>query len=285
MVQTVYADLYFLINFSMDFLCFFLTAGLLSYKLSLGRTLAASALGGIYANVALFFEGPTFVALLLDMAACALMCAVALFRPREARRLPLYTLVYIAISMVLGGVMTALFHLFNRLDLPLSEVSSDGISVWLFAILGAIGGLVTHACSRFFSGRAARQHAELTVSCGASVCSLHALCDTGNSLREPIGGRPCIVVDCDRLRGVLPSELLAAAKKGELPSTELMARHGGRIRLIPAQSATGERMLIAFRPDRVTVDSGHGAHTVEALIVPSPLAHTADALVPPELMI
>ncbi len=285
MEQTVYADLYFLINFSMDFLCFFLTARLLSYKLSLARTLMASALGGIYAVAALFFGGSALAALLLDMVICALMCAVALFRAHEARRLPLYILVYIAISMVLGGVMTALFHLFNRLDLPLAEVSEDGISVWLFAILGALGGLVTHACNRFFSRRAARRHAEVRVTCGACVRSLHALCDTGNSLREPIGGRPCIVVDCDRLCGLLPRELLSAAKKGELPSTELMARHGGRICLVPAQSATGSRMLIAFRPDRVTVDSGQGAHTVDALIVPSPLANTADALLPPELMI
>lgn len=285
MEQTVYADLYFLINFSMDFLCFFLTARLLSYKLSLGRTLAASALGGLYAIAALFFGGSALVALLIDMAVCALMCAVALFRPHEARRLPLYILVYIAISMVLGGVMTALFHLFNRLELPLGEVAEDGISVWLFAILGALGGLITHACNRFFSHRAARQHATVTLTCGASVRALQALCDTGNSLREPIGGRPCIVVDCDRLRGLLPPELLAAAKKGALPPADLLGRYAERICLIPAQSATGSRMLIAFRPDRVTVDSGHGAHAVEALIVPSVLDASTDALVPPELII
>lgn len=285
MGQTVYADLYFLINFSMDFLCFFLVARLLSYKLSLGRTIAASALGGLYAIAALFWEGSALTALLIDMSVCALMCAVALFRPREARRLPLYVLVYIAVSMVLGGVMTALFHLFNRLDLPLAEVSEDGISVWLFAILGALGGLITHACNRFFSHRAARRHVEVMLTCGASTRSLHALCDTGNSLREPIGGRPCIVVDCKRLRGLVPPELLAAAKKGALPSAELLGRHAARICLVPAQSATGSRMLIAFRPDRVTVDSGQGAHAVEALIVPSDLGNTADALVPPELML
>ena len=67
MTQTVYVDLYFLINFSMDFLCFFLTSKLLSAKLSFGRTLVASTLGGIYANLALFLPVSVFFSLVIDM--------------------------------------------------------------------------------------------------------------------------------------------------------------------------------------------------------------------------
>ena len=47
MGQTVYVDLYFLINFSMDFLCFFLTAKLLDRRLGIGRGLIGAALGGL----------------------------------------------------------------------------------------------------------------------------------------------------------------------------------------------------------------------------------------------
>ncbi len=285
MVQTVYIDLYFLINFSMDFLCFFLTAKLLSVKLPFGRTLVAAALGGVYANLALFLPVSTLFALFIDMAACALMCTVALLRPREVRRLPLYILVYIAISMVLGGAMTALFHLFNRLELPLGDAEPDGISVWLFALLALVSGLITHLCGRFFSKRSARRHAELHIGYNGSSRALHALCDTGNLLREPISGKPCIVVESDRLRGLLPADLLGAAKEEHAPSASLLSRYTGRIRLIPAQSATGNRMLLAFRPDRVTVDSGHGPHEVDALIVPTVLSNTADALLPPELLL
>ena len=86
MEQTVYVDLYFLINFSMDFLCFFLLSKLLSVKLSFGRTIAASLLGGLYANLALFLPLSSLPALLLDMAACTLMCAVALLRRHEGKR-------------------------------------------------------------------------------------------------------------------------------------------------------------------------------------------------------
>lgn len=284
MEQTVYVDLYFLINFSMDFLCFFLLSKLLSVKLSFGRTIAASLLGGLYANLALFLPLSSLPALLLDMAACTLMCAVALLRRHEGKRLPLYALVYIAVSMVLGGAMTALFHLFNRLELPLGEVAQDDLSVWLLALLAIVGGLITHLCGRFFSKRGTRRHATLSLRYGSCTCTLGALCDTGNLLREPMSGKLCIVVERERLRGLLPDDLLTASAAVSSDPARY-ARYAGRIRLLPAASATGERMLLGLRLDNVTLDSGGGPHAVDAFIVPTSLGGTADALIPPELMI
>ena len=284
MEQTVYVDLYFLINFSMDFLCFFLLSKLLAVPLPFWRTLVASALGGLYANLALFLPLSALASLLVDMAVCVLMCAVALLRRDSGRRLPLYALVYVAISMVLGGAMTALFHLFNRWSLPLDAIEEDDRSVWLFALLAIAGGLITHACGRFFSKRGSRRHARLSIEFQGRSCSLEALCDTGNLLREPIGGKPCIVVEKKALRGVLPSDLLQATVSPS-PSPDVYARYAGRIRFLPATSATGERMMLALRVDRVTVDSGKGAREVDALIVPSALGKTAEALIPPELLL
>lgn len=285
MVQTVYVDLYFLINFSMDFLCFFLLSKLLSCKLSFPRTLLASALGGIYACAALFLPVSTLPALIIDMAACALMCAVALLRPREWRRLLVSIPVYVAVSMVLGGAMTALFHLFNRLKLPIENTDPDGISVWIFALIAVLSGLLTHLFGRFFRGHGTRREVTLVITYQSQCRSITALCDTGNLLRDPVGGKPCIVVDSKRLCGLLPSDLLAAARDGSPPSAALLSRYPGRVRLIPAQSATGDGLLLGFRVDRVCIDDGNGAHEVDALIVLTTLAGTADALLPPELLL
>ena len=285
MVQTVYVDLYFLINFSMDFLCFFLCAKLLSFRLSFPRTVAAAAIGGLYANLALFLSISAIPSLLLDIAACALMCAVALLRRGNVRRLPLYILVYTAVSMVLGGVMTALFHLFNRLQWPIDNIADDDLSVWLLTLLAIAGGLITHLCGRFFSARGARKHVSLSLHDGGHSLTLSALCDTGNLLRDPIGGKCCIVVDCNRLHGFLPNDLLAAAQSTSPPQATLLSRYVGKIRLIPAQSATGRRMLLGIRIERITVEHHGSIREVDALIVPTALSGTADALIPPELLL
>lgn len=289
MGQVVYADLYFMINFSMDFLCFFLTAKILSVKFNVFRLSIAAALGGVYAICALFLSLGRVWSLIVDMAVCAILCVVAFLRKRELKEIFTYIPVYIAVSMVLGGFMTALFNLFNRLDLPMPDSDSDGMSIWLFAILAVLGGFSVLIGGRFFARKSARKNAEVTLTYdGKSVC-VRALCDSGNLLRDPVSQVPCIVVDRMLLRGVIPDEVLFASSNGGISSLSSMGRESSlRIRLIPANTATGEGLLIAFRVDSVEVDSGKGKRRVDALVAASTIGSTADgshALIPPELLV
>ena len=289
MGQVVYADLYFMINFSMDFLCFFLTAKILSIKFNVVRISLAAALGGIYAVCALFLSVGRVWALVIDMAVCTCLCIVAFLRRSELKSILTYIPVYIAVSMVLGGFMTALFNLFNRLNLPTPENDSDGMSIWLFAILAILGGFFVLLGGRFFARKSARKNADVTVTYdGKSVC-VRALCDSGNLLRDPVSQAPCIVVDRAFLLGVIPNEVLFASSKGDISTLGSLGRENStRIRLIPANTATGEGLLVAFRVDSVEVDSGKGQRKVDALIVASNIGSTADgsyALIPPELLV
>ena len=145
MEQTVYIDLYFLINFSMDLLGLFLAAKLLSYRTHPLRSALAAALGAAYACAALLLIPSGLVGLLADIAACGAMSFVAVKRKGNLRQVGAYAVVYTAVSIVLGGAMTALFSLFNKLGF--NELSgegvSDGISVWLFALLAGISGVLS----------------------------------------------------------------------------------------------------------------------------------------------
>ena len=53
MGRVVYADLLFLVDFSMDFLCFFITARLLHRRFFFVRSILAAAIGGVYSVLAL----------------------------------------------------------------------------------------------------------------------------------------------------------------------------------------------------------------------------------------
>lgn len=292
MGRVVYADLFFLINFSMDFLCFFLTAKILNRRLSLIRALFGSAVGGVYANLVLLWALPRVPELILDLMLCFLMCALVYPRRREWHELPLYTVVYAAVSMTLGGFMTALFYLFNQSGLgtpPEESTGSDSLSVWVLAILAAVSAVLTLLGGKFFTRRTSRRFADVTVTYNGKSVRLSALCDSGNLLREPISGKPCIVADAEALRSLLPPDVRRAAASGRAEALETIGiERIGRIRLVPARTATGEGMLIAFRPDAVTLEYGKKVHTADAMIVLSKLETTADgrqALIPAELMI
>ena len=287
MGQTVYADLYFLINFSMDFLCFYITARLMSARISALRMAISATFGGIYAVLALFIDTDRILALFIDGAACAIMCLIAFYRKKELRQALLLIPVYIAVSMVLGGAMTALFNLFDRLDLPLPE-GGDGISVWIFALLAILSGVFTLLGGRFFARRATVRRAEVTVENGGNRVTVRALCDTGNLLREPISNLPCIMIDERFLHGIIPDDVLRAIEARELDAlSSLSPPSMKRTRVIPARGAVGEDILIGYRPDTVKVDGGRGARTVSAYIVAGKLLKSADgegAIIPPELL-
>lgn len=289
MEQTVYIDLFFLINFSMDFLCFFLTSRLLSIKMRPLRCVIAAALGGVYACAALFISLEGVASLLIDFLACALMSVVAYFRRGEGKSIFSYTVVYTAVSIVLGGFMTVLFSLFNRLgfDRLLSGGSdtNEGISVWLFALLAALSAFAALMGGRFFKRRSMQREGRLYIHYASKQIELKALCDSGNLLREPISGKACVIADGDSLKSFLPQALLRAMRDGYTDA--LSTEQKRRVRVVPASTVNGSGMLWALRVDRLELDMGKGKREIDAYLAVAPIgisAEGAEALIPIDLL-
>ena len=85
MEQTVYGDILFFVNFCMDFQCLFLTAKLLHRPFSLWRALLSSALGALYACIALFLPVGGVAAFCADLLVCLVMCGI-MFLSQEERK-------------------------------------------------------------------------------------------------------------------------------------------------------------------------------------------------------
>ena len=287
MVKTVYVDLLFLINFSMDFLCFYLSAKIMSVRLSTLRAILAAILGGIYSGIVLFFSAGYFFSLALDLAVCFLLCAIAFGRKNG---LFFSSVVFFSVSMALGGFMTALFNLFNRLgfsSLERTEDMDDGISVWLFALLALVSGVITLLGGRFFKRNAKVRKVELRITEGKRRKVFNALVDSGNLLRDPISGVACIVVDVRAARGVFDKTLLdVAAREGICAMESLAPDVAKRVRVIPSFSAAGEKMLLGLRAEGLSVICEGKEYESDALLVFTRLdgAQGAEALVPPELL-
>ena len=126
MEQEVYVDLYFLINTCMNLLTLMITATLLHRKVSRWRAWLSAAAGGLWAVLSLFFGVEGFWGLVCDGAVIFLMSAAVFATQKNSiKTLLKCTLVGVLTSMILGGVMTALYALFNRIELPLGECSSS----------------------------------------------------------------------------------------------------------------------------------------------------------------
>ena len=186
--------------------------------------------------------------------------------------------------------MTALFNLLNRMGfnkLRLEEGDKDGISVWLFAAVSVISAALTLCGGKFFKKQSGIKNVEIEIVNNGKAARLSGLVDSGNLLTEPISGRPCIVVKADALGGVLPRELLKIAKNDEIgklsaAETNIMKR----VRLVGVHTATGQKMLIGFRVDKVMIDTGKKVYESDAIVVLSRLDDltNTEALVPSQLL-
>ena len=277
----VYADLLFLVNFSMDYLCAYLATVLLRRQAVPWRLLLSSALGGVYAVAALFFPMSRLSAVAMDIAVCVVMCAILFWgRGVPFRFFAAACAVFVGVSMAMGGMMTALFNLLNRVGLPLEQMGAeseeDDLSVWLFALLAGGSALAGLRGSRLLHRSATRRFARLAVTVGEKTVELQALLDSGNLCRDPISGRPVIFIDSKPARALIGE---GGAKDPEI------AR---RFRLVPIETVGGKRLQAAYLPDSVILTDSGGPHRVDALIAPAETLQGAgvyQAIVSAELVI
>lgn len=277
MGQVVYADLLFLVNFSMDFLCFFITARLLHRPFRVLRSILASAMGGVYSIVILFMNFKLLPEFIADLGFCILMCLCATgIKGKRTSEFFLYTSVYFGVSIGTGGCMTAMYSLLNRMDLPLSAVKDnpDGISVWIFGLLAVVSGVVAMIGGRMFKNASQGKISDLEITYGGRTLPLRGMVDTGNMLKDPISGKPIIIVDKKSLEGLIPRSILDRAMRGDI-SGIVCESVESKVRLIPMKTASGSSMICAFVPQKLIDQNGV---ELDALFAPADICIDSDKI-------
>ncbi len=253
----VYGDLLFLINFSMDFLCFYISCMLLHKRLPTLRACVASVIGGAYSVAALFITSDGVLAFVLDIFVLIVMCLmVYLEKGVSIGRLIKATFLYFFVSALLGGLMTALFSIFNRVEIFAGELGiEEGIDVWIFALLAAVGSAVTLWGGRIFRSSTSKRTVTLEISGEAGSAHLYALVDSGNLAVEPISGKAVVFAELEACSTVLTNALYLALADGVDVSALPFSVASG-VRLVPTKTVGGGALLPAVRMKSVKLVSG-----------------------------
>ena len=250
-MTVIYVDTLFLLNALVDYLLLLASARLAGEPLSRPRFLLGAALGGLYA-AGIFLPGLGFLARPpCRLAAAAVMVLAAFW---NSRRLLRQTVIFFALSCALGGGVLAVGLLGGRGLSLRGGVLYSGMDLKIL-LLSAAGcyALLTLAL------RGAARHTGpggelLTVrlTLGARSLALTALADTGNTLSDPVTGRPVVVAEGEALEGLLPAGLRPdlADPAGWLEGLEGPWQR--RFRLVPYRAVGVERgLLLALRLDKV----------------------------------
>lgn len=224
--MTVYLDVVILLNFLVDYLLLLGTNRLCGHPPGWGRCAAAALVGGVYGGVCLcpgfYFLGNTLwrIVCLGGMSLIAFGFCIGAFRRG---------IVFVILCMALGGVATGM--------------NTGGIwSVLASAVV--VGGLCFLG---FRQSPGSTTYVPVIICYNGKKLHLTALCDTGNTLRDPITGRSVLVIGGDvaqKLTGLTRKQL-------ESPVNTIQQQMISGLRLVPycGVGNTGGFLLALRIPD------------------------------------
>lgn len=259
-MRTVYLDELFLLNLVINYFLLLAVAKICALPYRRRRFAAGAALGGLWSCLALV-PGLAFLGAPVMHPVLALAMTMTAFG--GVKRLFRCLCAFLGVSALFGGAAwaAALYRgyasrgLLFRVDMRVLVLS--------FALCWAAVSLVF----RRSAARTDRHIFDITLERDGRTAAFRALQDTGNGLYDPFTGCAALIAEPACLAPLFPgpeAELLRGP-----PETALGRLPG--VRLIPWAGLDGKhRLLLAFRPGRVTVDGAERSDLIVA-VAPAPL--------------
>ena len=261
--MTVYYDIFFIINLSMDITVLLSVGALLKIKTSFFASLFAASLTSLVAVAQTVFAGDEFFAYLIALSSQILACAIV-FKGIGLLKFLWSFLLFSSFSSLISHAVTKLFLIVGRPESLRDAGGSGGI---IPLAVCATSSLLSVLFKYLFSKRKRRkspQRTRLTIVSEDKSTVLSAYCDSGNLLREPIGGLPVMITGENKMREIVPRALHGVffSSDGYLGETSLESAR--RVRIIPIMpvGTGGARILFGYVPDKIELDGD----TVEACV-------------------
>ncbi len=254
MLQTVYVDILFCIDFTMDFLALYITSYLLKIRLKTHRIVIAALFGALYSVLTVVFRVDSVIFALL---CAAVMCFTA-FGKRSLKQFLHIFIAFIAVNFLLGGGMTALFTLFNsfvgeRLVIIYGDVSNvpGKLPFNIFAVGVVVITVTVMSFAKFFSRKGTCRNVPSEIYLYGRHEKLNLTEDSGNLLTESLSGEPVIFLSEKAMLKFTDEKTLCAIKN---LNPDIMSKNRVKMRVAVYQTVSGKEMCLCIRPEKILVN-------------------------------
>ena len=247
-MPTVYIDIYFLINFTVDLLSLHMASVFTKVRLTPLGLLFSASLGAIFAIVLLFIPENMPVFIFCSICFFSLIFFLTLRGCGVLRRIK-YIIAFLFMQIILGGLV---YYLYGFLERTVSEGAFDEIEadrnllVLSLLVLLSIG--ILKILLMLFKNNMSESEVKLKIVMLENEYFIDALVDSGNFAVDPIDMSPVMLITSAFAEKVFPSGA-PDIYGGDFIEEKIKKR----IRLIPISGVSESKILCAFRPDRVFV--------------------------------
>ena len=241
MKTVVYADVYFILNFSIDLICLALCGAIAGKPRKKVRLLLASMLGGIYACLALFITYP-IISAISAIVICFLMYFIS-FAPRSVGAELYGGILLFCVNALFGGLYSGLVSIASG-----GRVDTDRFRFYpLFLTLTAVLVFIRVLNFRSVSGCVMAR-----IKYRDRTAVFNSIIDTANSLREPISGVGVALISEDAAKRLFNDEELNAL----CSECDMSSAYSNGYRYVFMSTATGNRKCSCVKAESAQINQG-----------------------------
>lgn len=244
-MKTLYIDVYFLINFTVDLLSLYFGALFAKVKSSVKRLIASSFISGLFACV-IVLSGADGLLYVIALALNALVITVVFCGKITLVRQVKLFLAFLIFETLIGGFVTFIYSALDQYFYPLFNAGAIGAENKNLIIL-ALLIMMTYGILRLlliiFSGSTEEANARLSITILGKEATTDALVDSGNLLRDPIDSSAVVIVKRSAINNIIGSKKITDDE-----------RFKTRIRIIPIKTLSEEKILIGIKSDFIAIN-------------------------------
>ena len=250
-IATLYIDIYFLINFTVDYLSLYFASSLLGTKTTLLRILLSALLGGALPCVLVLFSVNSIFYIPIYILWLVMVSVICPIKTSYVVCIKLICL-FSVIQTLFGGAVSFLFDKLEGIILPLLSEESASVENTEIILLSAIIALVycVFKLLRIVLGASVnKSSATLRIGVLDTSITLSGLIDSGSFIKDPFDLNPVIIIKEESLKQGIEILKHHAITEPENPLSR-------RIRIIPVKGVCGDRILYGFKPDSLEIQIG-----------------------------
>ncbi len=249
-MRTLYIDVYFMINFTVDMLAMYFAAIFSAVPTTARRIAAASAIGALTACGIVFLTEWAVLKLILTFLSLLIMAFVGARRISAQRRAK-FVCSFIIFEALVGGIVTFIWsfldkYLYEKIESAAGGEVNRKLLVFALIVLLSIG--VFKMLVSIFSNTKCAGSVVLEIDFLDKTIKTEAFIDSGNLAIDPMDMRPVLLIKTELARLLLPENVI------HLRDPDTIDREiRRRIRLIPISRGGATHVLTGVRADHVRV--------------------------------
>ena len=241
----------------MNFIIIYATSIILKKELKIIRIVLGSAIGAIYACIYYISNLEIYSNIVLKIILSLVIVYIS-FNSKTIKNFLKELLIFYLTSFTFGGVTFALLYFISPKDIVFQEGVLVGIYPLKMILIGGLIGFVIIIISfKSIKNKIAKKDMACTlkIKFDKKEVIAKAIIDTGNFLKEPLTGKPVVVVEKSILEDAIPVTILNSLESIIYGTVKIEEPYMSKIKLIPF-TALGTRsgLLLGLKPDEFIIN-------------------------------